>query len=103
MRPVCACNEAYAALAAQEVLSQLHCHDESQQMPCRSTATDPPVMLLCRSEVLRASDCAVHPPSLQLGRLVMFLFKLPDETAANRRLAKNLIEAWSRPILAAGR
>eukprot|EP00887_Chlorella_sp_A99_P006885 scaffold2.g6885.t1 len=28
----------------------------------------------------------------QLGRSVMFLYKLPDETDANRRLAKNLIE-----------
>lgn len=39
----------------------------------------------------------------QLGRSVMFLYKLPDETDANRRLAKNLIERWSRPILAHGR
>lgn len=35
-----------------------------------------------------------------LGRVVMFYFKLPDETASNRRLAKELVERWSRPILA---
>ena len=33
-----------------------------------------------------------------LGRVVMFLYKLPDETPANRRLAKELVEKWSRPI-----
>lgn len=38
-----------------------------------------------------------------LGRVVMFYYKLPDETAANRRMAKELVEAWSRPILAQGR
>lgn len=35
-----------------------------------------------------------------LGVVVMFLSKLPDETAENRRLAKDLVEKWSRPILA---
>ena len=34
-----------------------------------------------------------------VGRLVMFLSKLPDETAENRRLAQSLVESWSRPIL----
>lgn len=34
-----------------------------------------------------------------IGKLVMFLSKLPDETAANRRLAQSLVESWSRPIL----
>ncbi|PRW61505.1 IWS1-like protein [Chlorella sorokiniana] len=38
-----------------------------------------------------------------LGRVVMFYFKLPDETAGNRRLAKDLVERWSRPILAPSR
>ena len=33
-----------------------------------------------------------------LGKVVMFLFKLPDETPANRRLAKDLVYKWSRPI-----
>jgi transcription factor SPN1 len=35
-----------------------------------------------------------------LGRLVMFLCKLPDETPGNRQLARQLVERWSRPILA---
>ncbi|KAL4853818.1 hypothetical protein ACK3TF_005298 [Chlorella vulgaris] len=39
----------------------------------------------------------------QLGKMVMFLFKLPAETATNRRLAKELVERWSRPILAPSR
>lgn len=30
--------------------------------------------------------------------MVLFLYKLPDETAANRRVAKALVEKWSRPI-----
>lgn len=34
-----------------------------------------------------------------VGRLVMFLSKLPDETAENRKLAQSLVESWSRPIL----
>ena len=34
----------------------------------------------------------------ELGKVVMFLFKLPDETPANRRLAKDLVYKWSRPI-----
>lgn len=34
----------------------------------------------------------------RLGNVVMFLYKLPDETAANRRMAKELVERWSRPI-----
>ena len=35
-----------------------------------------------------------------LGRIVMFLSKLPDETPENRRMARDLVEKWSRPILA---
>ncbi|EIE24200.1 hypothetical protein COCSUDRAFT_65792 [Coccomyxa subellipsoidea C-169] len=34
----------------------------------------------------------------ELGKVVMFLFRLPDESQANRRIAKELIERWSRPI-----
>ena len=34
----------------------------------------------------------------RLGQVVMFLYKLPDETAGNRRMAKELVERWSRPI-----
>jgi len=37
-----------------------------------------------------------------VGRLVMFLSKLPDETQENRRLAQALVESWSRPILGSG-
>lgn len=33
-----------------------------------------------------------------IGRAVLFLYKLPEETASNRRLAKQLVESWSRPI-----
>jgi transcription factor SPN1 len=35
-----------------------------------------------------------------LGRIVMFLSKVPDETPENRRMARELVEKWSRPILA---
>ena len=28
----------------------------------------------------------------------MFLYKLPDETPANRKMAKQIVERWSRPI-----
>ena len=35
-----------------------------------------------------------------LGRVIMFLSKLPDETVENRRMARELVEKWSRPILA---
>ncbi|KAL7575930.1 hypothetical protein ACA910_000728 [Epithemia clementina (nom. ined.)] len=34
----------------------------------------------------------------ELGKVVMILFKHPDETASVKRLAKQLIEQWSRPI-----
>jgi len=36
--------------------------------------------------------------SSRIGRVVMFLSRLPEETAANRRMAKELVERWSRPI-----
>ncbi|KAL4424116.1 hypothetical protein ABPG75_001417 [Micractinium tetrahymenae] len=53
-------------------------------------------------------DCSMEDRKEQLkksglGRIVMFLFKVPDETPANRRLAKELVERWSRPILAPNR
>lgn len=34
----------------------------------------------------------------QLGKNVMFLFKCGEETGDNRRIAKELVHAWSRPI-----
>lgn len=33
-----------------------------------------------------------------LGRLIMFLSTLPEETASNRKKCKNLVEKWSRPV-----
>ncbi|GAQ80683.1 hypothetical protein KFL_000590360 [Klebsormidium nitens] len=33
-----------------------------------------------------------------LGRVVMFLSRLPDETADNRAVARDLVDKWSRPI-----
>ncbi|GLC34484.1 hypothetical protein PLESTB_001256100 [Pleodorina starrii] len=34
----------------------------------------------------------------QLGKNVMFLFKCNEETSDNRRIAKELVHSWSRPI-----
>lgn len=34
----------------------------------------------------------------QIGAQIMFLYKCPDETPGNRRIAKELVEKWSRPI-----
>jgi hypothetical protein len=31
-------------------------------------------------------------------QMVMFLYKLPEETLQNKRVAQALVEAWSRPI-----
>jgi transcription factor SPN1 len=50
-------------------------------------------------------DCSYEDRKEQLkrsgmGRIVMFLSKLPDELPANRRTAQQLVEKWSRPILA---
>jgi len=42
-----------------------------------------------RKEQLRSS---------QLGKLVMFLSKVPDETPDNRKRAKQLVQRWARPI-----
>lgn len=39
----------------------------------------------------------------QLGHVVMFLSKLPDELPANRRMARELVQRWSRPIFEAYR
>lgn len=33
-----------------------------------------------------------------LGHVIMFLSKLPDELPTNRRMARDLVEKWSRPI-----
>eukprot|EP00898_Chlorokybus_atmophyticus_P003379 jgi/Chlat1/4041/Chrsp26S04092 len=33
-----------------------------------------------------------------LGRVVLFLSKLPDETTTNRKLAAQLVQKWSRPL-----
>ena len=33
-----------------------------------------------------------------LGRLIMFLSTLPEETASNRKKCKTLVEKWSRPV-----
>ncbi|KAL6784448.1 hypothetical protein ACKKBF_B01830 [Auxenochlorella protothecoides x Auxenochlorella symbiontica] len=49
-------------------------------------------------------DCAMEDRKAQLkrsglGRSIMFLAKVSDETAANKRLARGLVEKWSRPIL----
>jgi len=50
-------------------------------------------------------DCSYEDRKEQLkrsglGKVVMFLSKLPDETPENRRTARDLVERWSRPILA---
>jgi TFIIS helical bundle-like domain len=39
----------------------------------------------------------------QLGHVIMFLSKLPDELPANRRMARELVQRWSRPIFEAYR
>lgn len=33
-----------------------------------------------------------------LGHVIMFLSKVPDELASNRRMAKEIVAKWSRPI-----
>ena len=37
-----------------------------------------------------------------VGKLVMLLSKLPEETQENQRVARGLVESWSRPILGTG-
>uniref|UniRef100_A0A7S3DRZ3 TFIIS N-terminal domain-containing protein n=1 Tax=Entomoneis paludosa TaxID=265537 RepID=A0A7S3DRZ3_9STRA len=47
------------------------------------------------------SDNGITPNDLKisgLGKVIMILYKHPDETPAMKRLTKNLIEQWSRPI-----
>jgi transcription factor SPN1 len=34
---------------------------------------------------------------LGLGRIIMFLSTLPEETPANRKACRTLVEKWSRP------
>jgi len=63
-----------------------------------------------RSAILRLlllMPIHVHDPERReqlkksgLGKVVMFLYKLPEETNQNRRYAKDLVERWSRPIFA---
>ena len=33
-----------------------------------------------------------------LGKVVMFLSRLPEETSTNKKLARDLVDKWSRPI-----
>jgi transcription factor SPN1 len=33
-----------------------------------------------------------------LGKVVMFLSRLPEETPANKKLARDLVDKWSRPL-----
>mmetsp|Transcript_9621 Transcript_9621/g.13067 ORF Transcript_9621/g.13067 Transcript_9621/m.13067 type:complete len:453 (+) Transcript_9621:142-1500(+) len=33
-----------------------------------------------------------------LGKMVMFLYKLPEESMQNKKIAQSLVEQWSRPI-----
>jgi transcription factor SPN1 len=33
-----------------------------------------------------------------LGKVVMFLSRLPEETPINRKLARDLVDKWSRPL-----
>lgn len=46
----------------------------------------------------RREDMKENLKKSQLGARVMFLFKCPDETTDNRRLAKELVHEWSRHI-----
>jgi transcription factor SPN1 len=57
--------------------------------------------MLCRLPI----DCSYEDRREQLkksglGKMVMFYCKLPEETPDNRRIAQELVERWSRPILA---
>ena len=38
-----------------------------------------------------------------VGRVVLFYSRLPEETPANRRAARSLVERWSRPVFEAHR
>lgn len=56
--------------------------DIIKQLPIETDMQD-------RKEQLKASG---------LGRIIMFLSELPEETTSNRRVCKALIEKWSRPV-----
>ena len=38
-----------------------------------------------------------------IAKIVMFLFKVSDETAENKKIARGLIQGWSKPIFARGK
>ena len=38
-----------------------------------------------------------------IAKIVMFLFKVSDETAENKKIARALIQGWSKPIFARGK
>ena len=56
--------------------------DVVAQLPIETDVVD-------RKEQLKSSG---------LGRLIMFLSQLPDETPRNRKKCKELVEKWSRPV-----
>jgi transcription factor SPN1 len=54
-----------------------------------------------RSALIRSQLPGIDAEKLKasgIGRSVMLLMKHPKETPANRRLAEELVERWSRPI-----
>ena len=56
--------------------------DAVRSLPIETDLTD-------RKEELKRSG---------LGRMIMFLSGLPEETPANRKKCKDLVEKWSRPV-----
>ena len=56
--------------------------DAVRSLPIETDLTD-------RKEELKRSG---------LGRMIMFLASLPEETPANRKKCKDLVEKWSRPV-----
>ena len=58
-------------------------------------------VLAAISNMNSGSDNGITPPDLkrsEFGRVVMVLWKHPDETPAVKKMCKTLIEQWSRPI-----
>ena len=58
-------------------------------------------LLTAVSQMDTGSDNGITANDLrrsELGKVVMILFKHPDESPSVKRLAKDLIEQWSRPI-----